>query len=134
MKVFLGGSKTLGALPRTVTERLTECIAERCTFLVGDCHGADLAFQKFLYDRKVEDVFVYCSGSAPRFNAGGWQVVALHSGTHTGYQFYAVKDIKMAEDADCAIMLWDGKSRGTYNNIERIKSMGKKAEVFLIKE
>lgn len=71
MKVFLGGSKTLGALPRTVIERLTECIAERCIFLVGDCHGADLAFQKFLYDRKVEDVFVYCSGSAPRFNAGG---------------------------------------------------------------
>ena len=54
MKVFLGGSKTLGALPRTVIERLTECIVERCTFFVGDCHGAVLPFKNFYMTAKLK--------------------------------------------------------------------------------
>lgn len=134
MKIFLGGSKTLGALPQEAKDRLDGYIAAGYSFIIGDCHGADLAFQNYLLYRGVNNVTIYCSGSIPRYNSGGWRVVALGDTAHRGYEFYALKDIKMAGDADRALMLWNGRSRGTYNNIARIKSMGKQAEVIFIKK
>ena len=133
MKIFLSGSKTLGALPQAVIERLNGYIGEGCMFLVGDCHGADLAFQKFLHGRRVKNVAIYCGGGVARFSVGGWRAVAIRGTVHMGYEVYALKDKKMAEDADRALMLWDGKSRGTRNNIARMQNMGKPAEVFLVK-
>ena len=42
-----------------------------------------------------------------------------------GRAFHYVKDIQMANDCDQAIMIWDGKSKGTSENIRRIKEMKK---------
>ena len=40
----------------------------------------------------------------------------------------------MAQDAKCGIMLWDGKSKGTLNNIQQLIGSGKKALVYLASE
>jgi hypothetical protein len=37
----------------------------------------------------------------------------------------------MAHDAKCGMMLWDGKSKGTLNNIQQIINAGKKVLVYL---
>ena len=42
-KVFLGGSKRIGRLPDKVVEMLDSFIESGEHFLIGDCHGADLA-------------------------------------------------------------------------------------------
>ena len=43
----------------------------------------------------------------------------------TGSEFHYVKEIQMAKDCDQAIMIWDGKSKGTGENIRRIKELKK---------
>ena len=37
----------------------------------------------------------------------------------------------MAQDAKCGITLWDGKSKGTLNNIQQLIATGKKTLVYL---
>ncbi len=36
----------------------------------------------------------------------------------------------MTEDANCGVMLWDGKSKGTLNNIQNLIGKGKKTLVY----
>ena len=36
----------------------------------------------------------------------------------------------MSVDCNTAMVLWDGKSRATKNNIDRIKSMGKEVLIY----
>jgi hypothetical protein len=40
----------------------------------------------------------------------------------------------MAQDAQCGVMLWDGKSKGTLNNIQELLSAGKKTLVYFAPE
>jgi hypothetical protein len=34
-----------------------------------------------------------------------------------GFDYYSLKDRAMAETAEYGLMLWDGKSKGTVNNV-----------------
>ena len=38
---------------------------------------------------------------------------------------YTLKDISMGQDADYALMIWDGESQGTLNNIKEMKRLEK---------
>ena len=38
----------------------------------------------------------------------------------------------MSEEADCGIMLWDGKSKGTLNNILNLLEQGKQVAVYFL--
>ncbi len=40
----------------------------------------------------------------------------------------------MANDAKCGVMLWDGKSKGTLNNIQNLIRSGKKTLVYIAPE
>ena len=48
-----------------------------------------------------------------------------------GRDLYTLKDISMAEDADYGLMVWDGESKGTLNNILLMKKLNKKFFVVL---
>ena len=101
---------------------------------VGDANGADKAVQQHLANRGYGNVMVYCMEQC-RNNLGSWPAkhVAAPPG-RTGFAYYAAKDLAMARDAKCGMMLWDGKSKGTLNNIQQIISAGKKALVYLASE
>jgi len=65
-------------------------------------------------------------------NLSNWP--AKHVATppdRTGFAYYAAKDLAMAHDAQCGMMLWDGKSKGTLNNIQQIINAGKQVLVYL---
>ena len=132
MKIFLGGSKCVGVLPQGAIQKVEQYIKDNCEFLIGDCHGAVLAFQKLL--KGYAWVTVFCSGSEPRFNVGGWGTVALGYKNSRDYDFYAKKDIAMADIADSALMVWNGKSRGTMLNIARMRLAAKEVKVILTDE
>ena len=131
MKVFISGSKTIETLPERVKEYIANLAGNGSEFIVGDCDGADKAAQDFLSALNVKKVTVYCSGKRPRNNRGGWEVVALSVKGLKGYEFYHAKDIKMAEDCDFALAVWDGESRGTKANIDEMKRLNKPVSVFL---
>ena len=130
MKVFISGSKTINCLSDEVKKFLQDCAENGDEFIVGDCSGVDKAAQDFFAESGVKKVTVYCSGKRPRNNVGGWEVVALGVKDLKGYEFYRAKDIKMAEDCDFAIVVWDGKTRGTKNNIEEMQKLKKIVKIF----
>lgn len=128
MKVFISGSKSISALSEEVKSLLDEHIALGTEFLVGDCYGVDVAVQKYLEFRGYSNITIYCSGVTPRNNfAPSAKVRSCTEAAKglTGRAFQYVKDIQMAQDCDQALMVWDGKSKGTGDNIRRIKEMGK---------
>ncbi|MBB4285013.1 hypothetical protein [Roseospira goensis] len=124
--VFVGGSRHVSRLSAAVRGRLDSIMAQGHRVLVGDAGGADAAVQRHLHTAGYDAVAVYCSGAAPRTNAGGWAVEAVPvPASARGFAFYAEKDRAMARAADFGLMIWDGKSPGTVLNVLRMVRLGK---------
>lgn len=133
--VFLSGSRRLGRLNGKIRERLDNILTKHLHVVVGDANGADKAFQSYLAQMVYPNVTVFCSKGRCRNNLGNWQIesVAVPPGT-TGRDFYTLKDVAMAEMADCGLVLWDGESIGTINNILELLQRGKIAVVYFSPE
>lgn len=129
--VFIGGSRAVSHLDSLVCDKLDDFINRQCIIFVGDASGADKAVQQHLASRGYEHVTVYCMERC-RNNLGNWPTrhVAAPS-VRAGFAYYAAKDLAMAHDAKCGMMLWDGKSKGTLNNVQQLINAGKKAFVYL---
>ncbi len=133
-KVFIGGSRAVSRLTGVVREKLDDLIRRGCTILIGDANGSDKAVQQHLATRGYRDVVVYCMDEC-RNNVGGWPANRISMpGARKDFAYYVTKDLAMAQDATCGVMLWDGKSKGTLNNIQRLIGAGKKTLVFLTRE
>lgn len=132
MKLFISGSKSISVLSDEVKSTLDNYMANGTEFLVGDCYGVDAAVQKNLESKGYRNVTIYCSGETPRNNfVTGAKVHSCAETVKglTGSAFHYVKDIQMASDCDQALMIWDGKSKGTGENIRRITEMEKPNKV-----
>ena len=135
MKVFISGSKSISALHEEVKSLLDSYIVTGAKILVGDCYGVDAAVQMYLDSKGYSNVIVYCSGETPRNNfVTGAKVCSCAEAAKglTGREFHYVKDIQMANDCDQAIMIWDGKSKGTGENIRRIKELKKPYQEIIV--
>ena len=124
MKVFLSGSKTAVTLPPELTTLLDSYCEQGASFLIGDCFGADRLILQYLSERQYPNVTVYASGEVCRCDTA-YPVKQIAACGLTGFAFYRQKDIAMIEDCDCAVMLWDGKTRGTRCNMEDMQRIGK---------
>jgi hypothetical protein len=124
--VFIGGSRKLTRLTEVVHRRLENIIQKNLRVLVGDANGTDKAIQKFFFDRSYENVIVYCMKGGCRNNLGSWEKREISSdGQERGWRYYALKDTAMATDASCGFMTWDGRSKGTLNNVLNLLQDGK---------
>ena len=128
MKIFISGSKSISKLPDLAKVFIDQFIENNDEILIGDCYGIDAVVQKYIESKGYSNVTVYCSGVTPRNNFTS--AAKIHSCAEaakglTGSEFHYVKDIQMANDCDQALMIWDGKSKGTAENLKRIKEMGK---------
>ena len=130
-KVFIGGSRKVARISSPVRQRLDRIIDRGLQVLVGDANGADKAVQRYLGSRRYERVEVFCTNGICRNNIGNWPVRAVPApGTARGFTFYVVKDEQMTREASVGFMLWDGASRGTVANIERLLDGHKKVLVY----
>src|SRR5699024_8006632 len=50
----------------------------------------------------------------------------------TGFDFYATKDLEMAKEADYGFIIWNGKSKGTYNNMINLVKYNKGVLLYMI--
>ena len=127
-KLFVSGSKSISKLSEAALGLLDDAIKKGMEILVGDCYGVDTAVQKYLDQRNYANVTVYCSGEKPRnYFLTGARVRScadLSKGL-SGREFNYVKDVQMCEDCDRALMIWDGESEGTRENIKRMLDLGK---------
>lgn len=126
-KIFISGSKSISKLTEEMYGILDKIIQDGDTILVGDCHGADLAVQKYLLKKDYTNVIVYCSGEQPRHQLiGTVHSCAKEAEGLKGRAFRYVKDEAMSKDCDEAYGFWDGRSLGTLKNAERVQLECKK--------
>lgn len=133
MKIFVAGARSVKELNEDVKKKLLS-ISEKCfDVLVGDCYGVDTAVQNYLISLNYRNVTVFASNGIARNNKGNWKVenVVVEEKTK-GFDFYRQKDIAMTNAADYGFMIWDGKSKGTLNNIVGLVAQGKKVVVYLV--
>lgn len=112
--------------------RLDTMIEKGFQILVGDANGADKAVQRYLADRSYPNVLVHCMKNHCRNNIGNWptQQVAAPQGAR-GFDYYSLKDRAMADAAEYGLMLWDGKSKGTINNVVNLSRHHKPVVVYI---
>ncbi len=117
-KVFFGGSRRLGRLSPLVKVRAEKMITEGLRILVGDASGADKSIQSFFAQRLYTNVDVYFSGATCRNNIGGWPTRRVSvNRAKRDFRYFVAKDVAMSDEADYGLMIWDGQSQGTVNNI-----------------
>jgi hypothetical protein len=131
MKVFIAGPRAIRTLSPTVQERLRNIIEQKITVLVGDASGIDKMIQEYFSDANYKDVLVYASNGVARNNVGQWKVqnVPVRDNA-TGFAFYVEKDKAMADNADYGFMIWNGKSKGTLNNMVNLVSFNKEVLLY----
>jgi predicted amidophosphoribosyltransferase len=131
-KVFIAGSRKLSRFNAEVKRRIDNMIEKGFTILVGDANGADKAAQKYLSDKHYKNVVVYCMVGHCRNNVGRWPAheVTAPNGVR-GFAYYSLKDQAMVDEATYALMLWDGESKGTLNNVINLLRQNKPVVVYL---
>ena len=122
-KIFISGSMRIKNLDENVLDRINNIISSNYQVIVGDADGVDSSIQKYLTSKETKSVLVYCSGDKPRNNIGHWNTEVTETSAPPGTRaFFTAKDVKMAEDCDYGLMVWDTKSTGTLSNtIELLK-------------
>lgn len=132
MKVFISGSISIKKLPKYAIEKIENIIKMEFLVLVGDAKGADSLVQKYLHKKGYKNVLVYFAGNKLRNNFGNWKTNQISSNNNKkGREFYTLKDIEMANDADYGLMMWDGKSEGTLNNVLMMQQKSKRFFVII---
>jgi len=130
--VFIGGSRRLARLNARIRERLDTIIENNFNVLIGDANGTDRAVQAYLAKHNYLNVLVYCISGKCRNNVGQWQCKSVDPPSlKKDFEYFAAKDAAMARDASYGFMIWDGKSRGTFNNVLNLLNHGKKVLVYL---
>ena len=131
-KVFIAGSRQIARLPAEVKNRIDTMVDKGFQILVGDANGADKAVQRYLADKAYPNVLVHCMENHCRNNVGTWPTfqVASPQGAR-GFDYYSVKDRAMADAAEYGLMLWDGKSKGTINNVVNLSRRNKVVVVYV---
>lgn len=129
--VFLSGSRTLSRINDLIRQRLNNMIENNLSIMVGDANGADKAMQAHLAEQGYSNVAVFFVGNLCRNNVGNWPTEnVLANPKLSGRNFYSQKDKKMAKIADFGLVLWDGKSAGSIENVFELIKNGKKAVVY----
>ena len=132
MKIFIGGSICSNYLDNTVKDELDKYMSSGAEILVGDAYGIDSLMQRYLNEQDYGNVTVYASNGRVRNNIGGWRVKSIEvpSGVY-GRDFYTYKDVAMTAACNYALMVWNGKSQSTHNNIIRLIKADKAMKVYL---
>lgn len=80
-------------------------------------------------NRAYSKVTVFCL-DACRNNIGSWETRKIHAdSSRKDFAYYAAKDVAMAHQAKCGVMLCDGRSKGTLHNILNLIGAGRKVLV-----
>ena len=133
-KVFIGGSRRISKLNDQIRSKLAEIVDRELEVLIGDASGADRAVQAQLAAWKYPRVSVFFVGQKPRNNVGRWPLSHVETPKGLkGFDFFSAKDKRMAREADCGLMLWDGASRGTLANVVNLVSEEKPVAVYVAK-
>lgn len=134
-KVFISGSISIKELPTKVKNRLDNMI-NKLHILVGDADGIDSTVQNYFKHKNYFNVTVYSIYEKPRSIKSDKftiKTIAVEGSTTKERERQAEKDKAMTDDSNYSLVIWDGNSLGSFNNIIRSIEQKKPAVVFYTK-
>lgn len=136
-KVFISGSISIKSLPSDVIESLNKIQENNIEVLVGDADGIDIKIQDFYNKTNYQNVCVYSIYAHPR-NLSSTKfkskTVLVDEEVKKEREKQTFKDEAMTSESDYSFIIWDGKSKGSYNNILRAMQQNKKIKIYLASE
>ena len=136
-KVFISGSISIKKLPDQVLNSIDKIIFNNLEILIGDAGGVDRAVQEYCAQKKYFNVTVYSIYDVPRNRAStkfNFKKIQVSDNIKSGFRKQQQKDIAMTRDCDYCLIVWDEKSKGSYQNILRGIEFDKKVKIFLAKQ
>ena len=133
MKIFIAGPRAIKSLDKNIINKIDNICKKNYEIIVGDADGIDSSVQEYLSQRKYKNVKLYASNGIARNNYGNWRVENVEVDSNIkGFDFYAQKDLQMVKDADIGFMIWNGKSKATFNNMVNLLNMKKEVILYYI--
>jgi hypothetical protein len=132
-KVFISGSISIELLPKCVKESINKIINANMEIIVGDANGIDTLVQKYCNQLNYNAVTVYSIYISPRYKVKKFssKYIAVRSELKKERERQEIKDAAMTMDSDYSFVIWDGKSKGSYNNIMRAIDDNKRVKLYL---
>lgn len=133
LKIFIAGPRAITELDANVIIKLENIVKNNYEVIVGDAIGIDSSIQKFFQSKNYNNVTVFASNGNARNNYGNWKIEkVIVDNNITGFDFYAQKDFEMARKSDIGFMIWNGKSKGTFNDIINLLDMKKEVILYYL--
>jgi len=134
-KVFISGSMSIKKLDDLLIGSLNKIIFKNIQVLVGDANGVDKIVQEYFFSQDYFNVIVYSIFNNPRnLLSNKFKIKKIKVYNLQGRIAQEKKDESMTMDSDYSFVIWDGKSKGSFNNILRALKNNKKLKVYYQKE
>ncbi len=133
-KIFVSGSMEKKELHEKVVVALDKIMSNNDQIIIGDARGIDQKIQKYLAKRNYNNVLVCSITKPPRVvESMEFDVVKVDYDDEikSDRDRQMKKDKYMTENSDISFIIWNGKSKGSYNNIVRAIKHNKEVQVFL---
>jgi hypothetical protein len=132
-RVFISGSIAIKKLPLCVEESINKIIMNGMEILVGDADGIDTMVQNYCKRLNYFNVTVYSIYTSPRYMVSDFRkkYISPRSDSKKERELQQEKDAAMTVDSDYSFVIWDGKSKGSYNNIARAIESKKIVKLYL---
>ena len=119
-KVFISGSMSIKKLDELVRNSLEKIIALNLQVLVGDAYGVDKLVQEYFYNQNYYNVTIYTIFDIPRnLVSNKFLIKKINTNGLKGRKAQEKKDETMTFESNYSFVIWDGKSKGSFNNILR---------------
>lgn len=135
-KVFISGSISIKKLPLEVINSIEIMIEKNMTILVGDALGVDSLVQDIFNKKNYFNVIIYSITSTPRYKANikfQEKKIQVNQDIKSQRKRQTYKDEAMTKDSTFSLVIWDGKSKGSYANIKRALELKKGVKVYYTK-
>lgn len=131
--VFISGSIAIKSIPRSVEGSINRIIDQNIKINIGDADGIDSIVQNYCKRRNYSNVTVYSICSSPRYKVPSFnkKYILVDAGLKKERERQKEKDSAMTTESDFSLVIWDGKSKGSYQNILRAIESNKKVKVYL---
>ncbi|RKX66132.1 MAG: hypothetical protein DRP41_02150 [Thermodesulfobacteriota bacterium] len=135
-KVFISGSISIKKLPKEAQKSIDNIINKNFEILVGDAKGVDSLVQRYCASRGYYNVKVYSIYDAPRNKISDkfrFEKVEVSESVRRKRESerQQAKDQAMTRDCDYCLVIWNGRSKGSYANILRAKELKKGLKVVI---
>lgn len=133
--VFISGSISIKKLPNEVIKSFDKIIAQNILVYVGDADGIDILTQNYFASKNYSNLIVCSIYNTPRniaSNLFNITQVDFDKDIKSERERQTQKDIFMTKNSDYSFVIWDGKSKGSYANIQRAIDNKQKLKVYYL--